>query len=136
MSTFRASVQYGDWEGTASADASDQTDLHKYLKEKGLLHDNEFLVAANLWAGENHHGKVDYVSVRAYIYEGRNSLDELKRVFDRLSGPIPVREVVLRLTLEEFIGMFKRFDVSLTWHSLGLTDCKYEVTSSSDVETE
>jgi hypothetical protein len=127
MDDFKAHVQYGDWEGTAAADASDQLDIHKYLHDKGLLQDNEFLLAVNLWAGETNHNKVDYVSVRAFIYEGENSFDKLELILDQLTGPIPVRSISLSLTLEEFVGMFKRFDVLLTWHGLNLTVRKYDV---------
>jgi len=134
MTTFRAGVQYGDWEGTAAADASDQIELHKYLRDKGLLSDNEFLLAADLYAGENHHGKVEHVSIRAYVYEGERSFDNLKPILDDLNGPIPVREVRLSMSLEKFVGLFKRFNVFLTWHGLELTDRDLEVQSEQSEE--
>ena len=128
MNDFKAHVQYGDWEGTAAADASDQLEIHDYLRNKGLLHDNEFLLAVNLWSGENSHGKIEYVFVRAFIYEGQDSFDKLKPILDQLKGPIPVRQVRLNFTLEEYVGLFKRFDVLLTWHGLNLTGREYDVT--------
>ena len=83
MDTFKARVQYGDWEGTAAADASDQLDIHEYLREKGELKNTEFLLAANLWAGENHHGKIENVFIQAYIYEGENRFDKLKPILEQ-----------------------------------------------------
>jgi hypothetical protein len=126
MGDFRAHVQYGDWEGTAAADASDQLEIHKYLRDKGLLQDNEFLLAVNIFVGENHHNEVGSVYVAAFIYEGQDSFDKLKPILDKSTGPIPVRSVRLTLTLQEFVGLFKRFDVFLTWHGLNLADRDYD----------
>jgi len=134
MSEFKARVQYMDWEGTAAADASDQLEIHEYLRNKGLLQDNEFLLAVNIFVGETHHNKIEYVYVAAFIYEGQYSYDKLKPILDQSTGPIPVRQVQLALTLEEFVGMFKRFDVMLTWHGLNLTDRTYDVTEEVEPE--
>lgn len=128
MSDFKAHVQYGDWEGTAAADASDQLEIHDYLRNKGLLKDNEFLLAVQIFVGETHHNKVEHVYVAAFIYEGQDSFDKLKPILDQLTRPIPVRQVRLTLTLAEFVGMFKRFDVMLTWHGLNLADKDYDIT--------
>ena len=34
--SFKAGVQYGDFEGTAAADRADQVSLGDYLRDKGL----------------------------------------------------------------------------------------------------
>ena len=131
MDTFKAHVQYGDWEGTAAADASDRLAIQEYLINEGLLRNNEFLLAVNLWVGESHHGKIGHVSIRAFIYEGEDNVDNLKPILDQLKTSIPVREVKASLTIEEFIGLYKRFDVLLTWHGLNLRDRVFSVTELS-----
>ncbi len=98
------------------------------IRDKGLLRDNEFLLAVNIFIGENHHNEVGSVNVAAFIYEGQDSLSELKPILDKTTGPIPVCSVHLTLTLKEFVGMFKRFDVMLTWDGLNLAGRNYNIT--------
>ena len=44
MSSFKASVQYNDWEGTAAADDADVVSLTRYLATNGLINENEYLL--------------------------------------------------------------------------------------------
>jgi len=121
MESFKASTQYGDWEGTAAADGQPSS-LHEYLKEKGLMKPHEFLVAATLYVGE--HG-FDSPFIRAFVFQNG---DDYKAVVDALAainGPIPVRSVEVKLTTEEFLQLFKRFDVMLTWRGLQLEGRDY-----------
>jgi len=41
--TFNASVQYGDWKGTAAADRADQNDPDHWLEKSGKKNPDEFL---------------------------------------------------------------------------------------------
>ena len=130
MTTFKAGVQYGHWEGTAAADGADTLPIHHYLEEKGLISGDEFVLAVNLWVGANHGGQLGSVFVRVFVHKGPNNFETLKPLLDGMTGPIPVRAVQLELTLEEFVGLFKRFDVMLTWHGLGLDDRQFEIVES------
>jgi hypothetical protein len=129
MTSFRASVQYNDWRGTAAADNADPLSLHKCLESKGLIQPGEFLIAASLWMGENHGGRIGSVSVEAFLYAGRDTFDTVKSALDAHVGPIPVRVADLKLTIEEFIGLFKRFDVMLTRKGLSLEGRDYTRTN-------
>jgi len=120
MGTFKAEVQYRDWEGTAAADDSDQIRIQRYLEDRGLMTDNDYLLSVSLWSGENSHGKVESVFAHAYILEGINSHDAVKRAIADRSKPIKVRGENFELSLEKFVGMFKRFSVSLTADGLEL----------------
>jgi hypothetical protein len=123
---FRASVQYGDWEGTASADNADQRDLRNLLIEKKLMDgDREFLVGATLWIGENHGGEVQAPFLHAILIEG-TEYDRIEPRLKQRGDPIPTRNVDLELTLEEFLGLFKRVSVVLTARGLRLTDREYQ----------
>ena len=125
--TFRASVQYNDWKGTAAADNADQNDLHKLLSSKKLIDpDKEFLLGIELWVGENHDGKVEAPTVVAIVTALDNKYDNLEVQLKALKGPIPVRRVEIKLTLEEFVGLFKRFAVVLTTRGLNLEDREFE----------
>ena len=126
MPYFKASVQYQDYEGTSAADNADQNDLADYLKKKGLMTSNQTILAASLWVGENHGGKLGSTSVSAYLFD-KPSHDTVKDELDSMSGPIPVRKVDVEVTIEEFIGFFKRFNVLLTRKGFDLTDREYTV---------
>lgn len=126
MTDFKASVQYGDWKGTAAADNADQGwSLDEYLEKKGLKQANEFLIATSLWVGENHVGKLGSLQVRALLYAGHVTFDTVKVALAADSGSIPVRIVDIELNLEQYIGLFKRFDVMLTRRGLGLEGRDY-----------
>ncbi len=116
MESFKASTQYGDWEGTAAADGQHRS-LHEYLKEKGLMKSHEFLLAVTLYVPEH-----DYARpfVRVFLYEKGKDYESVKASIEATKGPIPVRKLELKLTTEEFLELFKRFDVTLTWHGLEL----------------
>jgi hypothetical protein len=130
MDTFKAGTQYGDWEGTAAADNADRNTIELFLEKKGLATPEEFLLGLSLYAHEHS----DSISVHAFFFVGENdeevksakSVEEVKSALDKLDDPIPVREVQIDLTVKEFLEVFKRFNVFLTWHGLGITGREYE----------
>ncbi|SRR5713226_9760998 len=123
MESFKASVQYGDWEGTAAADDA-HVDLKEYLEGKKLINPNEFLIAASLWVDE------DYVDVEVFAFQGKNDFESVKHALATIRGPIPVRKVNVKLTPKEFIGLFKRFAVVLTLKDLELEGREYSAIES------
>ena len=130
--TFKASVQYGDWKGTAAADDSDQIKIRQALEQQGKIKANEYLVGIELWVGENHHNRIEKekIQIHAYVYEGTQSGNDLTKVISQLNGePLHVRREDLSLTLEEFVGLFKRFALMLTRSNLDLIDHEYELTT-------
>jgi hypothetical protein len=122
---FRASVQYDDWEGTSAADDADAISLHKYLQDKRLIRADEFPIATSLRVGENQGGKLGMVNARAFLFAGPTTFDTVKDALVGHAGPIPVRVVYLELTLEEFIRLFKRFEVMLTRKGVDLEGREY-----------
>jgi hypothetical protein len=133
MPSFKASVQYGDWHGTAAADDIDPgaRSGRRYLEEKGLVKDNEFVVAIEFFIGEAHHNeKLPKPYIRAFVLEGVHKYEEAQKRLEELQAAreaVPVREISVDIPLEEFLGMFKRFSVMLTWQDLPLTDREYRV---------
>jgi hypothetical protein len=131
MPHFKASVQYGDWHGTAAADNIDpsHSDVHRYLRKNGLMKENEFLIAVQFFIGEIHHSKdLPEPYIRAFVLEGVRTYEEAEKRLKKieLSGePVAVREIKIEMSLEEFIGMFKRFEVMLTWSDLPLNNREY-----------
>lgn len=126
MTTFTASVQYGDFKGTSAADDAHPECLSTYLEGKKMIKPGEFLIATSLWIGESHGGKVDSVGISAYLYAHQTTkFDNVKEALDAHTGPIPVRVVDLELSLEEYIRLFKRFAVTLPRRGFNLDGREY-----------
>ncbi|OJA25436.1 hypothetical protein [Burkholderia ubonensis] len=113
METFKATTQYGDWTGTASADRSDATTLSDLLLQRGLRTEEEFLVGAKLWVGENHNNKLAHVFVHAYLFDG-TGFDDVSAAIAEAGDALKLKRVSVELTLEEYICLFKRFAVALS----------------------
>ena len=135
---LKASVQYGDWHGTATADDSDPmaVSVDRYLQTKKLIKPGEYLLAVQLYTGsEMKVGKLDKPYIRAYLLDGAGDFEKAKARLNELEAagePIPVREVEINVPLEEFISWFKRFSVMLTARDLPLTDRECGVTEKED----
>ena len=127
MSKFRASVHYGDWEGSSAADDADHLGLIKFLENKKLMDgDTEFLVGLELWIGENHGGVVMPPSIRCLIIRRAGDFETVASQLASQHDPLDLREIDLELSLNEFLGLFKRFSVVLTRRGLNLTEREYD----------
>lgn len=120
MESFKATTQYGDWEGTAAADDAHES-LHDYLEGKGLIKSDEFVLAVTFYSSEG------FVLVRVFVFERGGEFESVKGALSANTGPVWVREVTLELMPDEFLKLFKRFDVMLTWRGLGLQGREYSV---------
>jgi hypothetical protein len=135
---LKASVQYGDWQGTAAADDSDPmaVSVDRYLHGKKLIKPGEFLLAVQLYTGsETKVGKLDEPYIRAYLLDAAGDFETAKARLDELEAAgesIPVREVEINVPLDEFVSWFKRFSVMLTWRNLPLTDRECRVTEHDE----
>lgn len=118
--SFKASVQYGDWEGTAAADGAHASSLHEYLTRKKLIEEDEFVIAASLYTGEG-----DFASINAIVFKGQDGT-AVKAAIDANDGPLQVRRVRIEITPKEFLALFKRFDVILTRRGLELEGREYD----------
>lgn len=125
--SFRATAQYNDFEGTFAGDAADHQDLTSILDANNLRDaPNEFVVGARLYIAENHHGKVREPWVQILLVQMKDAtFDKIRAWLSEQHDPLPVRSVEVELTLEQFVGLFKRFSVVMTRKGLGLTDREY-----------
>jgi hypothetical protein len=133
MSTFTAGVQYGDWSGTVAADNTDHGS-GKRIEDFVKKEDDEFLLAAQLYVGEPHDKLLAEPYIHAYLLKGVENYEEAKDRLEELEAdgePIPVREVTIRLSVKDFLALFKRFSVMLTWQELPLKDREFSVTEKS-----
>lgn len=117
VSNFHAIVQYGDWKGTASADDHDNTGLRNYLERENLINEGELLIGIEMWSGEVHAPtQEDEIYVRALLATDEG-YDNISAAVES-GNPLKVREVELRLKLNVFFGLFKRFAISISNHGI------------------
>ncbi|MBP6897040.1 MAG: hypothetical protein KBC94_21700 [Pseudacidovorax sp.] len=114
---FKASVQYDDWKGTSAADSADKGDAKDWLKSKGLIKDDEFLLGITLSAGESHGTHRDPVHVE-FLLATPSDHDNVQEKINSANGPVDVRCVKLEMALLEFFGLFKRFSIYLSAHGM------------------
>ena len=115
--TFRASVQYVDFKGSAAADGADKADANEWLAKKGLKKDNEFLLGIELYAGESHGVHKDPVNVH-FLLVTPHDHDSVKSTINATVGPVSVRRVDVQIPLVEFFSLFKRFSITLSPHGM------------------
>lgn len=113
VETFRASVQYDDLKGTSSADRADQIDAREWLKEKGLVEDDEFLLGIDFYAGESDGVHKDPVYVRFFLVRSGN-YEDVQAMLAEERGPIEVRRVSQDMSLADFFALFKRLSICLS----------------------
>ncbi len=81
-----------------------------------------------MFIGENHPGKVQDPFVHCYVVEG-NQFETVSQALLNATEPLFLREISLELSLEEAIGLFKRFSVNLSWKGMELNGREF-VTSN------
>jgi hypothetical protein len=114
MWKLRAGVQYGDWEGTVAADVSDHHRMSNLLKEKGTFDsDTEFLAAIEFDIPENNKTVVDRAYIHALIGPRPEGADWGTQMKEE-QHPLRLRRVEVDLSISEFLGLFKRFSLTLT----------------------
>lgn len=113
---LKASVQYGDYTGTASADRGDEFELHQLAEKHGIDTDRYFVIGVYLNVGENRGGEmgsthVSILAVDTHVAKAA-SLDHIQ-AYARQNKKLPYLSFDIDATLEEVILSFKRFEVVL-----------------------
>lgn len=114
---LRASVQYGDFDGTAAADHHDQRGLWDLAKKYGVDTDKYFVFGIDIYVGETHgdepaHSNVSILAIDTQVV-GANSVDSIQEYVDNNQGVLPYVEFGIDANFEEVLRFFKRFSVVL-----------------------
>lgn len=128
---FKATVQYSDWEGTAAADSADEKTIHDFLKERKLMTDKQFVIGVEVSIGENHVGRVQPPIINVIFVE-TDSFDDAQLLLGK-DGTVNVMKIVLDdVSLEQFLGLFKRFSIAISRKGLNFIDREYNAVLSED----
>jgi hypothetical protein len=123
---FGASVQYGDWKGEAKADTIDPplADIQKLLQKTGKSKSDDFIIGISVWVGENK-SNTSLAPVVTVLAIPAASFKEAEKY---LTGrkPVKVRETKLKLSFDEFFGLFKRFSIALGHSGLNVLKLSYK----------
>lgn len=116
--TLEASVNYGDFKGTAAGDRHDQKDLSDLARRHGVDTERYFVFGVNVHIGETHRDELahTFVSILAVDMQAvkAGSVDFIQEYVDAHEGVLPYHRFDIGATLEEVLLAFKRFNVVLT----------------------
>lgn len=93
--------------------------MARYLEEKGLIHPGETLVGISMWSGEVHKRTQDGTVYVTALVTNAAGYENVKAAVDS-GNPLQVRRIRLDMHLNEFFGLFKRFEICIS--SYGLID--------------
>ena len=115
---FHASTKYADWKGTASADDHDHVTVRQYLTDKGIMKAGEFLVGVETTQVEVTEKTLTHpLYVTLYFVEKSGDYDTVAAQAAS-QKPLLVRKATTQIPVEEFFGLFKRFEIAITPHGL------------------
>ncbi|HKC65430.1 MAG TPA: hypothetical protein VKB86_17445 [Pyrinomonadaceae bacterium] len=116
--SLKASVNYGDYEGTAAADRHDRRNLSDLAEKYGVDTDRYFVFGVNVHIGETRGDKLahTFVSILAVDMQEvkAGSVDYIQKYVDEHDGVLPYMRFDISASLEEVLLSFKRFNVVLT----------------------
>jgi hypothetical protein len=111
--SFHAATTYGDLQGSAAADDADVNHPNRWLSQHGHIQDGEHLVGIKMHIVENHGKHEDPVQVNFLLAPSDQAM---RRIYvpggDEV--PIVVRSVTVDMPLNEFFGLFKRFEICIS----------------------
>lgn len=116
--SLKASVNYGDYEGTAAADRHDRSSLKELAKKYGVDTESYFVFGVNFHIGETRGDELarTFVSILAVDMRAvkAGSVDFIQQYVDEHDGVLPYLSFDIGASLEEALLSFKRFNVVLT----------------------
>jgi hypothetical protein len=108
MDTLTAHTQYTDLRGTAAADEADQKRLEDHLRATKRISPDEHLIAVTFYHSEGS------TFVRAItVNTGDRKLIAEASSEGRKIQPRSLRSIRLEMSITQFFGYFKRFNVAL-----------------------
>jgi len=112
--TFKASVQYNDFLGSAAADRADMDDAGHWLESQGLIKEGEFLVGVEVYVASALVAEGEEIKLMtSFILVQAGSFDDAAADMKSIEI-VPARKVSHDFSPAEFFSFFKRFNVTLS----------------------
>jgi hypothetical protein len=90
-----------------------------------MLQNGQYLVSLEMYVGENHGGHVQRPGVTALLIEAKDHDEAATKIEAR--GRSTLKRINIDLSLEEFFGLFKRFNIVLSQRTLNVDDREFIV---------
>lgn len=115
VKNLHAGVQYNDWKGNVAADNLDDCNktLEHYLKNKNLLDKEDYIISISCNYSDIHGCTENLpvsVTVRTIKLENH---ENVKQDIDS-DVEVPVKDIHVDMSLEEFFRCFKRFSIAFS----------------------
>ena len=108
---FVARTQYGDWEGTIAMDNGEVWKFHEWLEQEGQLDKNDHVCGIEIH-GDYPGSGYGEPRISVLIFEIKNGRILREVVED--GEEIPLKRLFLSMSLQDFLGKFKRLDTKLS----------------------
>jgi hypothetical protein len=116
--TLEASVNYGDYKGTAAADRHDQRDLSDLAQKYGIDTERYFVFGVDVSIGETRGDKLAHTFVNILATDTQvvkaASVDFISEYVAEHQGHLPYVSLRIDASLEEVLLAFKRFNFVLS----------------------
>jgi hypothetical protein len=123
--SLKASVQYGDYHGTAAADMHDQSSLHELAEKYGVDTERYFVMGMQLYIGETRADRLGSVFVSILAVDKGGSFDSIQEYVNQ-NHKLPYVKFRIDASLDEVLLSFKRFEVVLSSNFTGVDEYRCE----------
>ncbi|WP_221076563.1 hypothetical protein [Agarivorans aestuarii] len=107
MTTFKASTQYNDWNGSIAADDNESDFLLEHLRKKGLIADRDVIVGA-----EFTYIDTDKVIIECLVMQLEKG-QSLQNVL-AANATLRLKKRQLEVSLLQFFSFFRRLNITLS----------------------
>jgi hypothetical protein len=114
--TLKASVQYGDYGGSAAGDHHDQRHLSDLAEKYGVDTEKYFVIGVDVHIGETRGDELAHTFVSLLAVDTgvvKAAAIDFIREYAVTNGKLPYVKISIDASLEEVLLHFKRFDVVL-----------------------
>ena len=111
--TFMAGVQYGDLKGTSAADQQDVESIEGWLKKN---HQDHHIDSNDNFVGLSMHAsKISKQSINvSFFFVNLKNGQTVPDLITSSKNGVPVKKINIDMNASEFIGLFKRLNVTLS----------------------
>ncbi len=92
---------------------ADGQKLYKWLKDRDLIDDDEFVLGISMTVGENHGIHQDPVDVDFYVRK-LSGAQTVPEVLQESGGSIELRHINVDMNISDFLTLFKRLEITLS----------------------
>jgi hypothetical protein len=115
---FSKPLPYRDWKGLVTAENAKLHDLQSWLKQRRLIGSEEIALGIELDVRADASVDDGYIrNIRAYVVSHAGQ-ESVQQTLDGRQGPLRVRVIDLSLSEREFLSLFNRLSLRMSFHGM------------------